>query len=79
MLSIGDTDNGIICLTYQISSSVYAAVLIVYGTVYSSKMLTFASSNANNDAKWDGNSKTFTCTIETDHTDVANARAILIK
>lgn len=78
-LSIGDIDNGIICLTYQVSSNVYATVLIVYGTVYSSKILAFASSNANNDAEWDGNSKTFTCTIQTNDTNVENVRAILIK
>nr|DAV21411.1 MAG TPA: hypothetical protein [Caudoviricetes sp.] len=78
-LSIGDIDQGLICLTYQVSSSVYATVLIVYGTVYSSKILAFASSNANNDAKWGGNSKTFTCTLQTNDTNVVNARAILIK
>ena len=78
-LSIGDIDNGIICLTYQVSSDVYATVLIVYGTVYSSKILAFASSNANNDAEWDGNSKTFTCTIQANDTNVENVRAILIK
>ena len=77
--SIGDVDYGIICLTYQVSSDVYATVLIVYGTVYSSKILAFVSSNANNDAEWDGNSKTFTCTIQTNDTNVENARAILIK
>ena len=79
-LSISDTDYGFICLTYQISSFVLAVALIVYGTKYSSKILSFASSNAKtNEAKWDSNSKTFTCTINTNDTDVVNARAILIK
>lgn len=78
--SISDTDYGFICLTYQISSSVFAVALIVYGTKYSSKILSFVSSNAKSDeAKWDSNSKTFTCTINTNNTDVENARAILIK
>lgn len=79
-LSISDTDYGFICLTYQISSFVFAVALIVYGTKYSSKILSFASSNVKtNEAKWDSNSKTFTCTINTNDTDVVNARAILIK
>lgn len=78
--SISDTDYGFICLTYQISSFVLAVALIVYGTKYSSKILSFASSNAKTDeAKWDSHSKTFTCTINTNDTDVVNARAILIK
>ena len=75
-LSISDTDYGLICLTYQISAFVYAIALIVYGSKYSS----FVSSNAKtNEAKWDSNSKTFTCTIDTNNTNVVNARAILIK
>ena len=79
-LSISDIDYGLICLTYQISSTVYAVALIVYGSKYSSKILSFVSSNAKtNEAKWDSNSKTFTCTIDTNNTDVVNARAILIK
>lgn len=78
--SISDTDYGFICLTYQISSFVFAVALIVYGTKYSSKILSFVSSNVKSDeAKWDSNSKTFTCTINTNDTDVVNARAILIK
>ncbi len=79
-LSISDTDYGLICLTYQISAFVYAIALIVYGSKYSSKILSFVSSNAKtNEAKWDSNSKTFTCTIDTNNTNVVNARAILIK
>lgn len=79
-LSISDTDYGLICLTYQISVFVFAIALIVYGSKYSSKILSFASSNAKtNEAKWDSNSKTFTCTIDTNNTNVVNARAILIK
>lgn len=79
-LSISDIDYGLICLTYQISAFVYAIALIVYGSKYSSKILSFVSSNAKSDeAKWDSNSKTFTCTINTNNTDVVNARAILIK
>lgn len=79
-LSISDTDYGLICLTYQISAIVYAIALIVYGSKYNSKILSFVSSNAKVDeAKWDSNSKTFICTINTTNTDVVNARAILIK
>ena len=79
-LSISDIDAGLICLTYQVSSSVYATVLIAYGTIYSSKLIAFASSNASsNGAEWNGNSKTFACTLATNDTDVENARAILIK
>lgn len=52
-LSISDTDYGLICLTYQISAFVYAIALIVYGSKYSSKILSFVSSNAKtNEAKW---------------------------
>lgn len=57
-LSISDTDYGLICLTYQISAFVYAIALIVYGSKYSSKILSFVSSNAKtNEAKWDSNTK----------------------
>lgn len=45
-LSISDTDYGLICLTYQISAIVYAIALIVYGSKYNSKILSFVSSNA---------------------------------
>ena len=77
-LSISDIDAGLICLTYQVSDSVYASALIHYGSMYNSKILSFVSSNSNNgSATWNPDLKTFTVTLATNDVKVKEARACL--
>lgn len=76
--SIGGTENGLICLTFAVSSSVYACALINYGTAYSAKLISAAASNASN-FQYVMSDKTLTCDIATQNKDVHDINAFLIK
>ena len=85
--------NGLTSQTFGLDSGTQtlpAAINYLYGKSLKCKRFPSPSSETDileyaynivqtNEAKWDSNSKTFTCTIDTNNTNVVNARAILIK
>lgn len=77
-LSIDDNEFGIVCLTFAVSSAVYASVLINFGSKYSTNVISANGSNSSN-FKFDANAKTLTCNVSTPNNDVHDANAILIK
>lgn len=77
-LSIDDNEFGIVCLTFAVSSAVYASVLINFGSKYSTNVISANGSNSSN-FKFDANAKTLTCNVSTSNNDVHDANAILIK
>lgn len=77
-LSIDDNEFGIVCLTFAVSSAVYASVLINFGSKYSTNVISANGRNSSN-FKFDANAKTLTCNVSTSNNDVHDANAILIK
>ena len=60
--SIGDTEFGIICLTFIVSNAVYACALIGYGSAYSANLISANASNASN-FKYIASEKVLTCDV----------------
>jgi hypothetical protein len=76
--SIDNTEFGIICLTFAVSSSVYACVLIGYGSTYSANLISANASNASN-FKYIVSEKVLTCDVAIQQKDVHDINAFLIK
>ena len=77
-LSIDDNEFGVVCLTFAVSSAVYASVLINFGSKYSASIIAANGSNSSN-FKFDMNAKVLTCNISVQSYDVHDANALLIK
>lgn len=77
-LSIDDKEFGVVCLTFAISSAVYASVLINFGSKFSASIIAANGSNSSN-FKFDVNAKTLTCNVSSQNHDVHDANALLIK
>ena len=76
--SIDNTEFGIICLTFAVSNSVYACVLIGYGSTYSANLISANASNASN-FKYIVSEKVLTCDVTKQQKDVHDINAFLIK
>ena len=75
----GDFDCGLLCISFQLGSSVYANALINIGSKYDTKLLVFCASNTRN-VKWEADTKTLSCTLDnTDDTELRSPKALLIK
>lgn len=75
----GDFDCGLLCISFQLGSSVYANALINIGSKYDTKLLVFCASNTRN-VKWEADTKTLSCTLDnTDDTEPRSPKALLIK
>ena len=77
-LSIDDNEFGIVCLTFAVSSAIYASVLINFGSKYSTSIIAANGSNSSN-FKFDANAKVLTCNVSTQNYDVHDVNALLIK
>ena len=77
-LSIDDREFGVVCLTFAISSAIYASVLINFGSKFSTSIIAANGSNSSN-FKFDVNAKVLTCNVSAQSHDVHDVNALLIK